>query len=177
MPGDPPVTMPVDEPTVATVMVLLVHVPPPLALASVVVKPVHTKRLPVIGVDNANIVAVTGILSLGHPATTCDTYHVVTPTAAVEGVGAVVDPTPPVGVVHQYMVPMPLAESGTDVDPTQYDTLDVVGGGVVPGGMTVSKNVFPEHPDTAVVPVTVYVIGLVIELTATVVEVPVVAER
>lgn len=75
--------------------------PPAEALANVVVKPVHTKRLPVIGVDNAKIVAVTGILVLEHPATTCDTYHVVTPTAADDGVGAVVVPTPPVGVVHQ----------------------------------------------------------------------------
>lgn len=53
------------------------------------------------------------------------------------------------------MVPIPLAERGTVAAPKQYETLEAVGGGVDPGGMTVSKNVFPEHADIAVVPVTV----------------------
>jgi hypothetical protein len=51
----------------------LVHIPPVVALASVVVKPVQTNKLPVIGVDNANMVTVTGMRTLGHPATTCET--------------------------------------------------------------------------------------------------------
>lgn len=119
VPGLAPVTTPEDVPTVAIVGLLLVQTPPVVALAKVVVKPVQTKLLPVIGVDRENIVTVTGIRVLGQPATTCDTYHVVVPTVAVDGVGAVVLPTPPVGVVHQYMVPIPDAVSGGAVDPKQ----------------------------------------------------------
>ena len=101
----------------------------------------------------------------------------VVPTALVDGVGAVVEPAPP-RLVNQYMVPMPDAVSGVAVAPRQYDILVVVvGSGVVPGGITVRRNVLPVQPDSAVVPVTVYVIGDVIELTAMVLVRPVVAER
>lgn len=47
-PAATPVTTPVDEPIVATVTLLLAHVPPVLALLSVVVAPVHTDVVPVI---------------------------------------------------------------------------------------------------------------------------------
>jgi hypothetical protein len=53
----------------------------------------------------------------------------------------------------------------------------VVGGGVAPGGITVSRNVLPEQPEIVVVPVIVYVIGVVMELTEIVFVKPVVAAR
>jgi hypothetical protein len=53
----------------------------------------------------------------------------------------------------------------------------VVGSGVVPGGIIVIRNVLPEHPEAAVVPVIVYVTGAVIAATFTVVVVPIVVER
>ena len=43
-----PVTTPVDAPTVATVVLLLLHVPPPVASESVVVRPEHTVLVPFI---------------------------------------------------------------------------------------------------------------------------------
>ena len=47
MPGVLPVTTPVNEPTVAMVVLLLVHVPPPTVLLNVVVCPTHALRMPV----------------------------------------------------------------------------------------------------------------------------------
>ena len=47
----PPVTIPVVEPTVATPVALLLHVPPP-ASDKVVVNPEQTLRLPSIAVGN-----------------------------------------------------------------------------------------------------------------------------
>ena len=44
-----PFTMPKPGPVVATMVLLLLHVPPPGPLASAVVSPIHTARLPVIG--------------------------------------------------------------------------------------------------------------------------------
>ena len=45
---DPPVTIPLDDPTVAFVRSLLLHVPPVVASARFVVRPVHTVFEPVI---------------------------------------------------------------------------------------------------------------------------------
>ena len=47
VPGDAPVTTPVKVITVATVVLPLVHVPPPAALPSAVVTPIHTCNVPV----------------------------------------------------------------------------------------------------------------------------------
>jgi hypothetical protein len=70
VPVETPVTTPLDNPTVATAGLLLVHVPPVDALDNVEVNPEQTKKLPVIGVDNAKILTVIGIRLLGQPATT-----------------------------------------------------------------------------------------------------------
>ena len=48
VPPDMPVTTPEPLPTVAIVVLLLVHVPPPVASLNVVVKPTHTDVIPVI---------------------------------------------------------------------------------------------------------------------------------
>ena len=40
--------MPVEEPTVATVVWLLTHIPPDVALLNVVVRPTHTTAVPVL---------------------------------------------------------------------------------------------------------------------------------
>ncbi len=41
-----PVTVPVEEPMVATAVLLLLHTPPLVALVNVVVKPTHTLIVP-----------------------------------------------------------------------------------------------------------------------------------
>jgi hypothetical protein len=49
VPGVIPVTTPVNEPIVATAVVPLVHVPPPVLLVNVIVEPGHTVPGPTIG--------------------------------------------------------------------------------------------------------------------------------
>ena len=48
VPANTPVTIPVEEPIVATVGVLLLHVPPVVASLNVVVEPSQTVNVPVI---------------------------------------------------------------------------------------------------------------------------------
>ncbi len=59
MPVAAPETRPVDDPIVATVVLLLVHVPPPTSV-SVVVKPMHTLAAPVIA-DGAGLTLATNV--------------------------------------------------------------------------------------------------------------------
>ena len=49
MPPPAPVTTPVPVPTVATVVVLLVHLPPPVPSLRVLVCPTHSVVIPVMG--------------------------------------------------------------------------------------------------------------------------------
>ncbi len=49
VPAATPVAMPDTEPTVATAVLELLHVPPSTVVPNVLVKPVHTGLLPVIG--------------------------------------------------------------------------------------------------------------------------------
>jgi hypothetical protein len=58
MPGATPVTTPVNEPTVATPVLLLDHVPPPVALLSVAEVPVQIEVGPVITAGAAMTVIV-----------------------------------------------------------------------------------------------------------------------
>ncbi len=58
VPAATPETMPV-EPTVATAILLLVHVPPPVVLASAVLAPTHTVAVPVIADTEGNELTVT----------------------------------------------------------------------------------------------------------------------
>jgi hypothetical protein len=59
VPADAPaVTSPVDAPTVAIAVLLLVHVPVVGVLASVVVCPTHTDAVPVIAVGEASTVTM-----------------------------------------------------------------------------------------------------------------------
>ena len=48
VPAVTPVTVPVAEPTVALEVLLLLHVPLPVASVNVVVSPIHTAPVPVI---------------------------------------------------------------------------------------------------------------------------------
>ena len=57
VPADAPVTTP-DEETVATPVLLLAHVPPPVASLSSVLKPWQAEAVPVIGDGNAVTVSV-----------------------------------------------------------------------------------------------------------------------
>jgi hypothetical protein len=56
------------------------------------------------------IVTVMGARSLSQPLTVWLTYQVVLPTIAVDGTGAVGEPTPPVAVVYQSRLrPVPVS--------------------------------------------------------------------
>ena len=58
VPPDTPVTTPEPDPIVATVVRLLVHVPPGEVLLNVVVDPTHTEVVPVIGAGASTTVTV-----------------------------------------------------------------------------------------------------------------------
>ena len=60
-PAETPVTMPV-EPTVATPVFDELHVPPAVALASVVVAPAHNDAAPVVALTDAVPVATVTVL-------------------------------------------------------------------------------------------------------------------
>jgi hypothetical protein len=69
-PAETPVTAPVEEPTVATAVLLLLHVPPPVLWLRVVTEPWHTLVVPVIGgSDSEETVTVPPIL-FAHPVVT-----------------------------------------------------------------------------------------------------------
>ena len=51
MPAATPVATPLDEPTVATALLLLVHVPPGVALLRLLFTPIHKLGLPEIAVN------------------------------------------------------------------------------------------------------------------------------
>lgn len=58
VPATWPVTTPVAEPIVASVVLLLLHVPPVEALNRAVVNPVHTFVIPVIAAGNGFTVSI-----------------------------------------------------------------------------------------------------------------------
>jgi hypothetical protein len=60
VPGSNPATVPEDNPTVATVVLLLLHVPPLVKFPSVVVNPEQTVAVPEI--PDGNGFVVTGLL-------------------------------------------------------------------------------------------------------------------
>jgi hypothetical protein len=62
VPGVMPVTTLLTEPIVATAVLPLVHVPPVVALASVVVSPTHTAVPPVIAAGSGLIVTIFEIM-------------------------------------------------------------------------------------------------------------------
>ena len=64
VPDDTPVTTPVEEPTVATLVLPLVHVPPLVISLKVVVNPAQTTAVPV--TDDGNGLTVTTIVVI-HP--------------------------------------------------------------------------------------------------------------
>lgn len=67
VPAATPDTTPVDEPMVAIVVGVLLHVPPPVASASVVVAPAHNDIVPVMPAGEA--LTVTAVVTkLVHPA-------------------------------------------------------------------------------------------------------------
>jgi hypothetical protein len=56
VPADTPETTPVEE-TDATLLLLLLHVPPPTPFAKVVVNPLHALFMPVIACDVLTVIA------------------------------------------------------------------------------------------------------------------------
>ena len=63
VPAATPVTIPVTEPTVALAVLLLVHVPPVVTSVNVVVVPVHTFSVPVIGLTDVGVTVTTVVTS------------------------------------------------------------------------------------------------------------------
>lgn len=61
LPGPAPVTMPVDKPTVAMPVDILLHVPPGVALDNVVVVPWHMVLKPVIGDIGCTVTVIVAI--------------------------------------------------------------------------------------------------------------------
>jgi hypothetical protein len=66
VPADIPVTTPLAEPIVATAGVLLLHVPPVVLLANVVVAPIQVVSVPVIGEERAEF-TVTNLVATALP--------------------------------------------------------------------------------------------------------------
>lgn len=73
VPAETPLTTPVEEPIVATDVVLLVQWPPVVASAIVIVEPTQTSEGPVIVPGGDTIVTVIGTRALRHPASVWDT--------------------------------------------------------------------------------------------------------
>ena len=117
VPAVPPVTTPVDEPTVAVpVPDELDQWPPVLISDKVILDPEHTVGDPVGLAGGATIVTFIATRALRQPAIFWATQYVVTPSVVVEGIGAVKLPVPPVAVVYQIRVPVPVALSGPAVE-------------------------------------------------------------
>jgi hypothetical protein len=73
VPAATPVTTPVPEPTVATVVVPLLHLPPKVVSLNVVVNPTQTCDVPVMGPGPAKIVTLIAALGLSQPPIVCET--------------------------------------------------------------------------------------------------------
>jgi hypothetical protein len=61
VPALTPDTTPVEDPIVATDVLLLVQVPPPVALLNAVVPPTHTVVVPVIGVIGFTVIVLVAV--------------------------------------------------------------------------------------------------------------------
>lgn len=131
-------TRPVPEPTVATVVTLLVHVPPDVVLLSCVVAPAHIVVLPVMVVGNGFTVTVIDRL---HPVGNASVITDVPPGALPVIIPVVV----PIGATTGLLllhVPPPVLSVSAMVDPTH----TLVGPTITPGnGFTVTI-VVVEHP-------------------------------
>ena len=67
-----PETTPEALPAVAIVALLLVHVPPPTALPSVVVEPAHTVSVPVIGDEVPEVIVADPVIDAVQEAVAVD---------------------------------------------------------------------------------------------------------
>lgn len=149
VPDATPVTTPLDEPTVACAVLLLVHVPPAILLLNVVVWPTHTVGVPVI-TDGAAFTVNDVVRE--HPV--LKVYVMVTVPAATPVTIPLVEPTVAVSKSLLLQVPPPVASVSVLVDPTQTFIVPVI---VAGSGLTVTVTAeLALQPD--VVPVTVYVV-------------------
>ena len=130
MPAAIPLTTPVPEPTVASDVLLLLHVPPVVASLKVVVEPIHTLATPVIDAGfGLTVTPNTAVQPAGSvyvmvavPADTPVTIPVPAPTEAIE-------------VLLLLHVPPLVASLSEVVSPTQTLLTPVIADGV---GLTVS---------------------------------------
>jgi hypothetical protein len=122
VPALTPVTTPVDEPTVATPVALLLHVPPDVAFARVVVVPVHMLVFPVMG--RRALMVTTAVMA--HPPDGVYEIVVLPPATPVT---TPVDPTVAMDVLLLVHVPLPAASVSVTVPPAQTAELPVIAGG------------------------------------------------
>jgi hypothetical protein len=95
-----PETIPVPEPTVATVMLLLLHVPPDVILLSVVAAPAQMAIVPVIAATDGFTETVTVPVPV-HPAVTATVYTLTPVDVGVMPVVPQVVHANPDGPVHK----------------------------------------------------------------------------
>ena len=163
MPGIPAVTKPVDDPMVATVVLLLAQVPPAVASESVSVLPTHSGAIPVIPAGAGSTVTVVVRI---HPVDNSVNVIGAVPAAMPVTILDVV-PTVATAVLPLCHVPVP-ASLSIVVEPTQTFVLPVIG----PGKAFTVINAVALQPVVAVY--VILTVPLVIPVTNPVME-PIVA--
>jgi hypothetical protein len=139
-PVEAPVTTPVEEPTVATEPLLLLHVPPDVAVLSDIEEPIHIEELPEIAAGRD--ITVTTVETL-HPV---DNVYVMLATPALTPVTTpVAEATLAVAVEPRDQVPPPVLESVV-VDPAQTIAVPEIAEGneLI---ITVTLPCVPQQPD------------------------------
>ena len=123
VPAATPVTTPFDEPIVAIVISLLLHVPPTVASVSVVVRPIQALIVPPI---TENAVTVTTVVTL-HPVDIV--YVIVAFPAATPVIVPSAAPAVAIAVLLLVHVPPLVASDRVIVDPAQTGVEPVIAGG------------------------------------------------
>jgi hypothetical protein len=132
VPDDTPYTIPELVPTVATLVVLLLHMPPPVVLLSVVLLPTHTVDEPVIAAGSG-LTVTTSVAK--HPV---DTVYVIVDVPKPTLV-TIPDEVPTVATVRSLLlqVPPPVVLLNVIEEPRHSDD----GPEITGNGITVTTNV------------------------------------
>ncbi len=132
-PAATPVTTPVPVPTVAMPVLLLVQIPPPVALDKVVPEPVHTVAVPVTAAGKALTVAVA---EAKQPV--LKVYVMPGVPAATPVIIPLAEPIVACAVLLLLQTPPPVALVRVVVRPTQTDAVPAIAAGM---GLTVTAAV------------------------------------
>ena len=124
IPPETPVTVPV-EPIAAIPELLLVHVPPTIPSASVVVSPTQTVAVPVIGFGNGLTVAV---IITKHPVDK-EVYDIIGLPPEIPATTPVLEPTVACNVLLLLQKPPVVISVNVTVDPTHTTGVPPIGAG------------------------------------------------